>query len=324
MPILRIMAALFFAVLAAGLFLAIQFIDVTSNSYLWQALKNFGHAPIFGIIALSIFATFINLPGLRSRRRTTIYLLTIAVALLLAAASEGMQMYGPRDADIWDFARDVAGALCALALLATFDGALLEQEPWKRRSCRWMVRAGAAILLLVTFMPVAIWAESYRRRSAQMPMLMRFDSGWEMRFVEPNGAKLELAPPPAGWEGAARELVGKVTFPAGRFPGLVFREPYPDWRPYSHFSLDLYLEGDRPADILLRIDDAHANNEVTDRFNLRVTLQPGANVIGFPLQEVRRAPKTRTMDLSAISMMVLFAVHPKEEFVIYVADMKLE
>jgi hypothetical protein len=324
MPILRTMAAFGFAALTACLFLSLHFTAITSNSYLWQQLKDFGHAPLFGTIALSIFATFINLPGIRTRRRTTIYLLTLIASLLLGVTSELMQLSGPRDADLLDLARDVAGALCALALLATFDGALLEQEPWKRRSFRRMVRAGAAILMLVAFIPVAIWMESYRRRSAQMPMLMRFDSAWELRFVEPNGAELQLVPPPSGWQGADRQRVGKVTFAAGRFPGLIFREPYPDWTAYSYFSLELFSALDRPVDIVLRIDDANANHQVEDRFNLRVTLQPGPNLIRFPLDDMRTAPEIRTMDLSAVGMMVLFAVHPEEPFIIYVADMKLE
>jgi VanZ family protein len=324
MPILRIMAALFFTALTACLFLAIHLAGGSSTSSFWRELNNFGHVPLFGIIALSMFATFLNLPGIRARRRTTIYLLTLAAVLLLAAVSEWMQVYGPRDADLGDFVRDLAGAVCALSILATFDGKLLEQEPWKRQRFRRMVRAAAATLLLVAFIPVAMWMESYRRRSARMPMLMRFDSRWELRFIEHNGAELQLAPPPGEWEQIARDRVGKVTFAAGRFPGLVFREPYPDWTPYTYFSLDLYSELDRPMDIVLRIDDAHSNKWVEDRFNLRMTLQPGANLIRFPLEEMRTAPKTRKMDLSAVSMMVLFAVRPEEPCTLYLADMKLE
>jgi hypothetical protein len=319
-----IMLALLFAALVAGLLLALHLTTVTATSFLWRALNNFGHVPLFGAVALLIWAMFLNLPGIRTRGRTTIYLLTFASALLLAAGSEGMQVHGPRDADFWDFARDVAGGLCALALLASFDGALREQAPWKRRNFRRMVRAGVAILLLIAFIPVAIWLESYRRRSAQMPMLMRFDSGWELKFVDANGAWLELVPTPGGWVEMERERVGKVSFSALRFPGMIFREPYPDWTPYSYFSLDLYSELSHPADIVLRIDDAYADQYVEDRFNLRMTLQPGANLIRIPLEEVRTAPLKRTMDLSAIKMMVLFAVRPEEPIAIYVADMKLE
>jgi hypothetical protein len=236
-----------------------------------------------------------------------------------------MQLHGPRDADLWDFAKDVAGALCALAILSTFDGSMAVLKPWARRSFRKSVRIAAVILLLITFIPVAIWLESYRRRSAQMPMLMRFGSAWELKFVERNGVGLQLAPPPSGWKEIARSRVGKIFFfPGSSFPGLVFREPYPDWTPYRYFSLDLYSELKRPVDIVLRIDDIHADRYVEDRFNRRVTLQPGANLIRFPLEDVRQAPEAREMDLSAISMMVLFAVRPDEPFTLYVADMKLE
>jgi hypothetical protein len=320
----RILAALLFAALVAGLLLALHSTSITATSFLWRSLYNFSHVPLFGAVALLIWAMLLNLPGIRSRGRTTIYLLTFASVMLLAAGSEWMQVHGPRDADFWDFARDVVGAFCVLALLASFDGALRKQAPWKRRNFRRKVRTGAAILLLIAFIPVAIWLESYRRRSAQMPMLMRFDSGWELKFVDANGAWLELVPTPSGWVEMERERVGKVSFSAFRFPGLIFREPFPDWTPYSSFSLELYSELSHPVDIVLRIDDAYANQYVEDRFNLRVTLQPGPNLIRFPLDDVRTAPETRTMDLSAIDMMVLFAVHPEEPFFIYVADMKLE
>jgi hypothetical protein len=325
MPALRIMAALLCAALTTGLLLALHLTPIRPNSYLWQELKNFGHAPLFGAIALLIFGMLINVPGIRTRKRTTIYLLTFAMVLLLGAGSELMQLYGPRDADIWDFAKDAAGALSALALLASIDGRLLERKPWRRKRFRRYMRILATALVLAAFTPAALLLEAYNRQAAQIPTLMSFDSSWQLKLVENNGAFLRLVEPPENWVEIDQERVGEVTFTTSRkWPGLIWREPYPDWTGYTYFSMELFSELDHPVDVNLRIDDAGAGNWAGDRFNLRWKVPPGASRVRIPLEDVRTAPEDREMNLDDISMMVLFAVHPEEPSTIYLADMKLE
>ncbi len=319
----RIMVALAFAALAVALVVGLHYANIPLNSLLWQELKNFGHVPVFAAVALALFGIFVNMPGTSRIRREFQYLLAFAALMGAGALSEYTQIVGPRDADLWDLVRDVSGGLCALGILASFDSRLSCPGPLNRSGFRWGMRVVAAILLLANLTPVAIRAESYRRRAARMPALYRFDSRWELMFTKPNGAKIEIVPSPAGWAGKENRQVGRMTFGPYRFPGVIFVEPYSDWSPYRYLDLELYSENDQTIDLVLRIDDVHCNDFVEDRFNKRMKLSPGAHSLHIPLDEVREAPEKRELDLTAIKAMILFAVRPEKGTRLYIADMKL-
>jgi hypothetical protein len=57
----------------------------------------------------------------------------------------------------------------------------------------------------------------------------------------------------------------------------------------------------------LRINDQGHNNQYRDRYNRRLTLQPGYNYFSLPMSDIAGAPKGRTMDLSEISDVVIYA-----------------
>jgi hypothetical protein len=257
-------------------------------------------------------------------RRGSQYLLAFAALVGAGAVSEYTQMIGPRDADLWDFMRDVSGGLCALAVMASFDSRLKGRGALRRPGFRHGLRVAAVLLVLVNFVPVAVWAESYRRRAARMPALYRLASQWDLMFTEANGAKLEIVPSPDGWSGRENLQVGRITFGPYRFPGVIFKEPYPDWSDYGYLDLELYSEHDRVIDLVLRIDDKHCNDYVGDRFNWRVKLPPGQHSLRISLEEVHSGPEDRELDLTAIEAMILFAVRPEKGTVLYLAEMRLE
>ena len=115
-----------------------------------------------------------------------------------------------------------------------------------------------------------------------------------------------------------------MVFHAKRYPGIRIDEPYPDWRRFSHFQLDIFSEVTSLQSIVIRIDDHHHNNEHSDRFNKAVTISPGLNHIQIPIDDIRLAPVGREMDLSAMKAVLLFAVSPREEFILYVDNIRLE
>jgi hypothetical protein len=86
----------------------------------------------------------------------------------------------------------------------------------------------------------------------------------------------------------------------------------------------VYSELPTARSLVIRIDDAHHNNEYADRFNQVVTISPGLNQIHISLDDIRRAPVGRELDLSAIKYVRLFAISPPEEFFLYVDNFRLE
>jgi hypothetical protein len=323
-PTKKIIISLACAAAAVALVVGLHYVVIPLDSLLWQELKNFGHVPVFALVALALFGIFANFPGTSRMRRGIQYILAFAALVGAGALSEYTQIVGPRDADPWDLWRDVSGGFCALAIMASFDRRLTARPPLKRPAFRHALRAAVVVVLLVNFIPVAVWAESYRRRAARMPVLYHFDSRWELMFTQPNGAKLDLVPSPSGWVDMNDRQVGRMTFGPYRFPGVIFLEPYSDWSPYRYLDLELYSEHDGVIDVVLRIDDMHCNDYVEDRFNKRMKLPPGGHSLRIPLEEVRSAPKRRELDLTAIRAMILFAVRPEKGTKLYLAEMKLE
>lgn len=320
----KIIISLACAALASALVVGLNYAVIPFDSLLWQELKNFGHMPVFALVALALFGIAVNLPGTSRMRRGIQYLLAFAALVVAGALSESTQIVGPRDADLWDFCRDISGGLCALAMLASFDRRLSLRAALKRPGWRHGLRVVAVVVLLANFVPVAIWVESYRRRAARMPALYHFDSQWELMFTKANGAKLEIVSSPSGWDEMDNRRVGRMTFGPYRYPGIIFREPYKDWSPYRYLDMELYSEYDGVIDVVLRIDDMHCSDFVEDRFNKRMKLAPGSHSLRIPLEEVRSAPEKREFDLAAVKAMILFAVRPEKGTKLYIAEMKLE
>ena len=100
-------------------------------------------------------------------------------------------------------------------------------------------------------------------------------------------------------------------------------QPYPEWRGFGYFAVDIFSELPEERTIVLRIHDQQHNWQYEDRFNTAITVASGFNRIRIPLNEIRNAPAGREMDLSAIQSVVFFAVAPSESFVLYFDNIRL-
>ncbi|QSP96603.1 succinyl-CoA synthetase subunit beta [Marinobacter salinisoli] len=100
-----------------------------------------------------------------------------------------------------------------------------------------------------------------------------------------------------------------------------------DWRGYQRLHLALFNPNSEPLPITLRINDwthAFGNNAHSDRYNTRLTLQPGAQTITVDLYDIEQAPRTRRMDMDSVSQLKLFVSRLPEPTTIYIQDLRLE
>jgi hypothetical protein len=273
-------------------------------------------------MALVLFALSSIVFRTRLSKPTAHYWVAFAAATVLAVGTELVQFFGPRDADLYDVTMDLLGAGAALAVLATFDrrmaGARIQRPRFKR-----VVRIGAAIMLVLVFVPVLLWAEAYRQRNERFPILSGFDTYWERKFLENDDSELTLTNPPSGWNAPRGGRVGRWTVQGGAYPSLGLREPRPDWRGYGTLRLGVYSMEAEPVRISITIRDAHHFREFTDRFTGRYVLQPGPTEIEIDLDEVRASPKTREMDMSAITGVTIYSRKPPKSFTVCLDDMRL-
>jgi hypothetical protein len=92
----------------------------------------------------------------------------------------------------------------------------------------------------------------------------------------------------------------KVLLLPGKYPGLISDYFIGEWQGYQTFACDIYLSGNTPLGLTIRINDNGHNQEYPDRYNHTFTLQPGPNHIDVPLLNVEKAPRTRRMDMEHI------------------------
>lgn len=306
--------------------LSLLWIPVPSQTFLWKAVNNFAHVPLFALVAILLlrWARMWNEAAAWISLRH--YRFAMAGVLGLALVTEALQsLSATRHPEVSDVASDLLGATCALGWAFTCDQQMSGKwAQWREFPRNVIIRSCVVLVLGFTLLPVAEWTYAYWDRAQRFPSLLQFSSYWEMKFVKASDSDVQLVLPPAGWKKAGEDKVGRVVFYPKKYPGIRINEPYPDWRGYAHFQLDIFSELSTPQTMVIRIDDLHHNNEHSDRFNKAVIILPDLNHIRIPLDDIRLAPVGREMDLSAMKMVLLFAVKPPEEFILYVDSIRLK
>jgi hypothetical protein len=293
-----------------------------SGCRLMQEILNLGHVPLFGMIALAWLGFSLGAFKDRLARARHLYL-ALACTVLVAGASEVLQVYTGRDVSAQDYLRNLAGGCGALAIWSGLDQRLSTRTPWVWPAFRRSVVALGIGTLLLTLFPLLEQVEAHRRIRDRLPVLFHFDSRWELPFIVPRYTIYDLVPAPSGWPGFSQRLVARVIFRTRRYPGVTLLDFHGDWSGYDALELDLYLEDEQDVELALRIDDAQHDQRYRDRFNRRIPLRPGPNHVRIPVAEIRSAPEGREMDLGAIESVTLFAGRPERRITVYMADLRL-
>ncbi len=306
-----------------GFLFLISYIELPSDSFLWRELQNTGHTPFFGVLSLIILALSALILGKRIKHPWGHYIISFCAASFISALIEYLQIVGPRDADIADFMRNIAGIFSFLGTASVVDGRLSEFWKASRQKYRYILLVFSMAIFILSLVPLASWSVSYFQRNKAFPVICGFDSGWEASFARPEGAKLDITVPPRKWGKPANDLVGKLTFKKTTYPGLVIEEPYPNWGDYEYFSFSVYSQLSAPVAIGLRVDDAHYNERDDDRFNGPLEVNPGPNEFIIKLDEIRSGPMFRDLDLESVAVVIIYSSRPEEEFVLFIDNILL-
>ena len=310
--------------LAITLLLSLLWVPFPFRSFLWIAIYNFAHVVLFALLAILLVIVsrhlFLHWPSQNGKH----YAVASIGILILAVSSEMFQIFSStRYPSVGDVLRDLIGGAYGLVWFVTVDRQCTGWSRWQQAPRNHLVRLGVFLLLLATLTPVIVWGNAYRHRAMQVPVLCQFTSGWEMLFVSTKGSDLQVVSPPSGWAKSPGDKVGRVVFHPVRYPSVRITQPYPEWRGFGYFAVDIFSELPEEHTIVLRIHDQQHNWQYEDRFNTAITVAPGFNRIRIPLNEIRNAPAGREMDLSAIQSVVFFAVSPSESFVLYFDNIRL-
>lgn len=309
---------------ACGILIFLHKTQLPTDTFLWRAIANAGHIPLFGVLSLIMLSLSQKAFGSRIHRRYLHYIIAFMVTVLIGVASEAVQIWGLRDAAASDVFRDAIGGASFLALYMTRDSRMF--DTWKRRGhrSRTIILSMALLLILAGISPVILCGGAYLHRNRAFPQICSFDSIWERMFWTTQDSHLTVTSPPEGWKKAVDDHVGKLTLKPATYPGFTVMEPVPDWDKYEYLVFEIYSELDSMVRLTLRIEDIHHDNTYADRFNCRVVVNPGLNPVRIDLSKVREAPRSREMDMSTIYAICLFTSKPKKPFTLFLDNFELQ
>jgi len=285
--------------LLAALLLFLVFGEAPDRTRFWKELFNLGHAPLSGVLALIIRGWIAGRDTAAARAAgPRASLVAFGATVALGAAVEALQVLQSDRSATWsDMGRNAAGA--ASFLLLRDAVALRRRRGASRAAGRAAWAAGLAGLALLAGSGVgfARTVSLYVERHRAMPTLFNLDGAWwERELIDQGRNRLT---PSAG--------LARLELEPGEYPGLAFDEPYPDWRGYRHLALTIVSDLDAPLTMAIRVHDARHNQRFEDRFNRRLVVRPGENTFRIPLDDIRRAPRGREMDLARIRGIMIFS-----------------
>jgi hypothetical protein len=287
---------------AAAIVLTVIFGDLPGEGRYVAVLQNSCHAPAFAALTL-ITLTLLR----RSRAGSAPVEAAIAVGAMLAVgvATEGAQSLLGRDAELEDVISDVVGSLGAagLGLYAQWRG---------RLDAGARIGRIAALALCVAAVgywldPLAECARAYGDRYAQFPILAQFRSRRDLYFVESSGTDTRIVAIGHEPGGSKPATALQAVLDSGPWPGFTLSELTPDWRGYHVLNVDVSNPGSIELPLRLRVNDRAHRGESDDRFNMDLLLASKARTtVRIPLENIAGSPRTRRMDMSEVTQLILF------------------
>lgn len=271
-----------------------------------RAIENSGHVPLFFLVTLGVI--YILRADARNRS-WRLYLVAGAIGLAAGFLSEVIQRPLARDASWEDVGADAVGVVCALAVHALFDR-ISGLQRWHR-----LVALGVAVACVGMYvMPVITMARAYMHRNAQFPVIASFDSRLELYWTLSIGVRRRIV-----------DEALEVDFVADETPGIAFHEPVPDWRGYRWLLIDVENPAEESLRLGVRVHDEHHNRQFNDRFNRGYDLAARERkILRVSLEDVRRGPRHRPMDMRHISNVTLFRGAPTGSRRLRVHSIRLE
>jgi len=283
-----------------------------TNSRLIDEILNYGHLPLFGVVALVIL--WILNKGSWPCTEKKKYITAAFITILLAILTECIQVFTPdRYLELGDILNDTIGAVTFLTFVYSLQSNLSVSL-----KARYM---GASVLLMaLPTIPIFVAALDTWNIEREFPLISSLETSIEMD----RWSSKESAMSRTRLYATDGEYSLKVNLYPGIYPGISMDYLHNDWRGYGNLCFDVFLEGSTPLEITVRINDRKHNDEFTDRYNKGFRLHPGDNHISIRLGDVKNAPRGRMMDMGNITNICIFSYNLKEPRSMYFDNFRLK
>lgn len=302
----------YLVIAAAILLIIVVAAPVPQRSIGMQVLHDFGHAPIFGIVAILVLLWLRDHAIVRST--AVQYALAFVASVVLGVAVEIVQVPLGRDASWLDVRSDVLGAFGFLALFACVDTRV------DRRSARIASAALGALVLAIHSWPLLRAAAMYAQRNSTFPVLFDARQSYADYFLEYFEATGDHVALPSGYARQAGEKALLLHLGHHWSPTFAITESVADWRAYRSLAIDLTNDSALPLALKIGVRDRSYDELQENGFVRFVTLAPKTRVtLRIGLDEI-----ARELDLREMDSVVLFDRHAKSAREVYVSRVWLE
>ncbi|MDX1451214.1 MAG: hypothetical protein R3183_01565 [Oleiphilaceae bacterium] len=286
------------------------FHHIDAHDYFWVSVKDCGHVIVFFqgcLLALSLLTPWI------AAHTAKVWVVALA-CFLLGLVIELVQPAFGRNASFLDAWYNLLGVSSAALLFLQH-----RQSQHRKR-----LLAIAAIVFAAGFIQPALYSGEYFSRAERLPQLVDFTSPWHRLYWQANGNSHGSISSPPSQARAAHNKALKLDFLGGQYPGVRLFDFWPDWQSGDSLTATLWLAGNTPRTLHVRMHDREHKQEYRDRYNRTFTLHPGLNILSIALTDIQSAPETRKMDLSKMEEIGLFTVQPERPMQIYLMALRLE
>jgi hypothetical protein len=238
-----------------------------------------------------------------------------SLGILIGIATEVLQIFNSRFADIYDLLKDFVGILLGLAFFNAHNNQI---PPLLLKIFQIVI----LLLLIYQIIPFSKAVTDEAIAYIQFPVISDFESPFEQdRWIT------------KGRETIARDIVYsgkksmKVELRPEKYAGFSLDFFPSDWTGYTILEMNIFNPVNDSLMLYIRIDDKDhklSGFVFSDRYNSSYLLSPGWNQIQIKLNDVKKAPQTREMDMQQIRRLILFLIQPADWITLYIDEVKLK
>ncbi len=265
------------------------------------------HAPLFAALA-AMLAAFCG-PRLSIARPLTFVMVWVFMCVV-GVGIEWLQPLTGRQSSWQDAWADTWGALAGVVWVYSY------QVDSHKRKVAYAI--SSCVLLVAVARPIYVLYD-VAVQHWELPMLASFESSREMQrwtWYSADARRDTLHATHGGYS-------LRLELHADQYSGLILQDPVADWSPYDSLELDVWLGGDRPLDLVVKIEDQRHNMQHDDRFHHVAHLRPGHNRVTIRLADVEAAPRGRKLNLRRIRRLSLFTASLTSRRIVFVDNVIL-
>jgi len=295
-------------------FFGLFFVPVPTNNLWWREAGNTSHTVLFFILSFLIYQRL--RPRLRYSNNILIYFIVFVIGMSLGALIEVLQNFTHRESSLNDVFRDFYGITAGLCLIAAIN----LKDFNHHRLTMVIFLLVAASCLFIGVRPIIKLSWHYIERNNAFPVIVAFDKDWSSSFISLNNAEIIKT---SNLNKNSDDLP-LVQFNHGKYPGVSVIETEPDWSGYKKLVLRIISMEAHNVHLVLRIQDMDHNQDYADRFNKKLLVMPGLNVLEIALSEIQHGPVNRQLDLKNVAGLILFSSDEADQFKLKLSNIYLE